>query len=57
MSPTVPYLAYQLQIIKLKMMKITNKGRQYTFDRHIKSGKGFLFAIKITIREKIELSD
>ena len=30
----------------LKMMKISKSGKTYEFDRHIKSGKGFLFAMK-----------
>ena len=29
-------------------MKISKSGKVYVFDRHIKSGKGFLFAMKIS---------
>ena len=36
----------------LKMMEISKSGKTYVFDRHIKSGKGFLFAMKISKDEQ-----
>ena len=34
------------------MMKISKSGKTYVFDRHVKSGKGFLFAMKISKDEQ-----
>ena len=36
----------------LKMMKISKSEKMYVFDRHIKSGKGFLFAMKISNKDE-----
>ena len=38
----------------LRIMKIYKSGREYVLDRHIKIGKGSLFAMKVTHKYKLE---
>lgn len=39
------------------MLKITKRGQKHLFDRQVKSGKGFLFAIKIMNKGESELKE